>query len=101
LTSLKFFVADEKDRRHADKRGGGAVLPLELSSSEDRYQREPAHYETPERIFGRRWALSVLERVVERLRKEFVQHGRPEHFERLKVFLLGKSDARMPPWLAK
>ena len=38
-------------------------------------------------------ALSVLDRVVEKLRDEFVQHGRPEHFERLKVFLLGHSDA--------
>jgi RNA polymerase sigma factor (sigma-70 family) len=93
LTSLKFFVADEEDRQRAHKRGGGAVLPLELSSGEDRYQREPAHDETPERIFERRWALSVLDRVVERLRNEFVQHGRPEHFDRLKMFLLGKSDA--------
>src|SRR5208282_5802991 len=64
LTSLKFFVADEEDRRRAHKRGGGAVLSLEFSSGEDRYQREPAHDETPERIF-----------------------------ERLKMFLLGKSDA--------
>ena len=93
LTSLKFFVADEADRDRAQKRGGGAVLPLEFSSGEDRYQREPAHDETPERIFERRWALSVLDRVVERLRNEFVHHGRPEHFERLKVFLLGQSDA--------
>jgi len=93
LTSLKFFVADEGDRRRAHKRGGGAVLPLELSSGEDRYQREPGHDETPERIFERRWALSVIDRVVERLRNEFVQHGRPEHFEQLKMFLLGKSDA--------
>jgi RNA polymerase sigma factor (sigma-70 family) len=93
LTSLKFFVADEEDRHRALKRGGGAVLPLEFSSGEPRYQREPAHNETPERIFERRWALSVLDRVVEKLRDEFVQHGRPEHFERLKAFLLGKSDA--------
>jgi len=42
------------------------------------YQRDPAHHETPERIFERRWALSVLERVVERLRNEFVHHGRPQ-----------------------
>jgi len=93
LTSLKFFVADEEDRHRARKRGGGATVPLEFSSGEERYQREPAHDETPERIFERRWALSVLDRVVERLREEFVQHGRPEHFERLKVFLLGQSDA--------
>src|SRR5512134_1990277 len=93
LTSLKFFVADEHDRQGAHKRGGGAVVPLEFSSGEERYQREPAHDETPERIFERRWALSVLDRVVENLRAEFVHHGRPEHFERLKVFLLGHSDA--------
>jgi RNA polymerase sigma-70 factor (ECF subfamily) len=93
LTSLKFFVADEEDRQRARKRGGGVVVALEFLSGEERYQREPAHDETPERIFDRRWALSVLDRVVEKLRDEFVQHGRPEHFERLKVFLLGQSDA--------
>jgi RNA polymerase sigma-70 factor (ECF subfamily) len=93
LTSLKFFVADEEDRRRARKRGGGQIVPLEFSSGEERYQREPAHDETPERIFERRWAISVLDRVIEKLRDEFVQHGRPEHFERLKVFLLGQSDA--------
>ena len=93
LTSLRFFVADEGDRQRAYKRGGGAVVPLEFSSCEDRFQREPAHNETPDRIFERRWALSVLDRVVETLRNEFVHHGRPEHFERLKVFLLGQSDA--------
>jgi RNA polymerase sigma factor (sigma-70 family) len=93
LTSMKFFLADEADRNRAQKRGGGTVLSLEFSSGEDRYQREPAHDETPERIFERRWALSVLDRVVEKLRNEFVHHGRPEHFERLKVFLLGQSDA--------
>src|SRR6266853_4423788 len=47
LTSLKFFVADEEDRRRAHKRGGGVVAPLEFSSGEDCYQREPAHDETP------------------------------------------------------
>jgi RNA polymerase sigma factor (sigma-70 family) len=93
LTSLKFFVADERDRHRAHKRGGGMLVPLECSTGEERYQREPSHDETPERIFERRWALSVLDRVAERLRHEFMQHGRPEHFERLKVFLLGRSEA--------
>src|SRR5438270_3366019 len=78
-------------RQRAHKRGGGALVALEFSSGEERYQREPAHDETPERIFERRWALSVLDRVVDRLRSEFVQHGRPEAFDRLKVFLLGQS----------
>jgi len=50
----------ERDRERAQKRGGGAVVSLEFSCGEERYQREPAHEETPDRIFERRWALSVL-----------------------------------------
>src|ERR1700675_3717154 len=79
LSSLKFFLADEADRNRARKRGGGNVLSLEISSGEERYQRDPAHDETPERIFERRWALSILDRVIDRLRAEFVQHGRQDH----------------------
>ena len=93
LTCLKFFVADEKDRDRALKRGGGAVLSLEFALGEERYLREPAHDETPERIFERHWVLSMLDRVMGKLRDEFLQHGRPEHFDRLKVFLLGQSEA--------
>ena len=54
LTCLKFFAADEEDRRRAHKRGGEMLAPLEFSPGEERYQREPAHDETPERIFERR-----------------------------------------------
>lgn len=93
LSSLKFFVADQADRERAQKRGGGALVSLEFSIGEARFQREPGHEETPEKLFERRWALLLLERVAEKLRNEFVQHGRPEHFEKLKVFLLGRSEA--------
>jgi hypothetical protein len=48
-------VADEADRERALKRGGGAILSPEFSLGEERYQHEPAHDETPERIFERRW----------------------------------------------
>lgn len=52
LTSLKFFIADEEDRRRARKRGCGMVVPLEFSSGEELYQREPAHDETPSNSVG-------------------------------------------------
>jgi RNA polymerase sigma-70 factor (ECF subfamily) len=68
------------------------VQSLDLSSGEERYQRDPAHDETPERIFERRWALAMLDGVVDKLRAEFVQHGRLDHFDRLKGFLLDQGD---------
>jgi RNA polymerase sigma-70 factor (ECF subfamily) len=91
LSCLKYFLSDEMDRCHAKKRGGGvALLPFEISDGEALYQREPFHDETPERIFERRWARALLNRVLERLREEFVRHGRPEHFNRFKLYLLGQ-----------
>ena len=94
LTSVKFFLADEADRNRAQKRGGRNVLSLEISSGEERYQRDPAHNETPERIFERRWALLMLDKVVDRLRAEFVQHGRLDDFNRLKGFLLDQAETQ-------
>jgi RNA polymerase sigma-70 factor (ECF subfamily) len=93
LSSLKFFLSDEIDRNRALKRGGGVTaLPFEISNGEALYQREPAHEETPERIFERRWARALLDSVLERLRDEFVRHGRLDHFNRLKLYLLGQAD---------
>ena len=94
LTSLKFFVADEGDRHRAlQARGRACLCRLKSRRAKSAINGSLAHDETPERIFERRWALSVLDRVMGKLRDEFVHHGRPEHFERLKVFLLGQSDA--------
>jgi len=51
-----------------------------------------AHEETPERIYERRWALSLLDRVIGLLREEFLEQGRLDHFNRLKPFLLGEPE---------
>ena len=93
LSCLKHFLANEADRAHTQKRGGGQVtLPFEIGSAETLYGREPFHDENPERIFERRWAHAILDHVVARLRDEFVRHGRLDHFDRLKIFLLGQSE---------
>lgn len=92
LNSCKYFLADQTDRERAQKRGGGEVLPFEIGSGEERYRFEPLETETPDQIFERDWAISLLDRVLSRLRDEFTQHGSPADFERLKLFLLGQSE---------
>jgi RNA polymerase sigma-70 factor (ECF subfamily) len=93
LSSLKFFLSNELRDARTQKRGSGIrELPFEIGSGEEMYVREPFHDETPERIFDRRWAHALLDRVVNRLRDEFVAHGKSEHFEKLKGCLLDKSE---------
>jgi len=90
LMSLKNFAANEHDREIAKKRGGGVpIVSLELESAEGRFQMEPADNETPEKIFDRRWALTLLERVFSRLKAEGVRSGRHSQFEGLKTYLTG------------
>ncbi len=81
-------LSDHRDRQNAAKRGGGrSPLPIDSCDAERRYAREPAHELTPERIFDRTWALTLLSRVVERLRREYDDAGRSDRFERLLVIL--------------
>jgi RNA polymerase sigma-70 factor (ECF subfamily) len=98
LTALKHYVANERDRDHAQKRGGAvATLSLDtvLAAAETRYRLEPSTELTPERIFEQQWALAVLARVQERLAGEEADGGRRERYDRLKVFLTGEdSDVR-------
>jgi RNA polymerase sigma-70 factor (ECF subfamily) len=93
LASLKHFLLNERDRDQAQKRGGGrAPIPLELDTAEGRYRLEPPDTATPETIFERRWALTLLDRVLERLRREHVESERERLFEALKGFLTGQSE---------
>jgi RNA polymerase sigma-70 factor (ECF subfamily) len=92
LSSLTYFLCDEVDRQRSLKRGGRhAHLPFEVRDGEEIYRRERSHNETPERIFERRWALALLDRVLARLGEEFAERGKRAHFERLRVYLLGQS----------
>ncbi|MBC8874982.1 MAG: sigma-70 family RNA polymerase sigma factor, partial [Planctomycetes bacterium] len=72
LASLKHFLANERDYARAQKRGGGRpVISLDFESAESRYCHEPADTMTPERLFERRWALTLLDRVLSRLYDEY------------------------------
>jgi RNA polymerase sigma-70 factor (ECF subfamily) len=89
LASLKHFLANEWDRSQTQKRGGGqTVVSLDAAQAESRYNLEPAHHLTPEKLFERQWALTILERVLARLQAEYARtDGHAILFDGLKQFL--------------
>ncbi len=88
IVALKRFLANEWDRLRAQKRGGGQpLLSLDTELAEQRYRIEPAAEATADKIFERRWALTLLDRTMTRLREEFTAAGKADEFDRLKVFL--------------
>jgi RNA polymerase sigma factor (sigma-70 family) len=92
LAALKNFLANEWDKAHTLKRGGGQTLvPLEAASAESRYQLEPSHDLTPERHFERQWAMTFLEQVLATLRDEYHSNGKADLFEELKMVLGGQT----------
>ena len=93
LASLKHFLANEWDRAHTQKRGGGAVLfSFDELAAERRLAHEPAT-DSAEKIYDRRWALTLLDAVMARLRTEMAGAGKLAHFEALKFSLTGEKDA--------
>lgn len=87
LTLLKHFLSDERDKANAQKRGGDQVAVfLDALSEEERYRVEPASAASAEHLFDRRWAQTVLERAVARLRQEHVEHGKEALYAALKDF---------------
>jgi len=93
LTAMKNFLANERDRANAQKRGGRGRLSLDLHTGESRLRLEPAHDLTPERAYERQWALTLLELVLGRLRAEFTSAGKARHFELLQAAITGDRQA--------
>ena len=90
LTSLRNFLANAHERSTAQKRGGHlAALSLDFDVGESRWSLEPTCDETPERVFERDWALSLLETVLQRLRAEFVIAGKEHQWKFLQPSLTG------------
>jgi RNA polymerase sigma factor (sigma-70 family) len=97
LASCKHFLANQRDHARARKRGGGRrLISIDATEAEGRYRLEPAHHLTPEALFERRWALTLLDQVFEQLRDEFDRAGKRDQFEALKSTLTG--DGRSVPY---
>ena len=90
LASMKHFLANEWDKTRAQKRGGGKqILSIDFEDSESKYAAEFIHDVTPEKLYDRRWAMTVLEQVMVKLRKEMLAEGKIEQFDQMKIFLTG------------
>jgi RNA polymerase sigma-70 factor (ECF subfamily) len=94
LHALAGYLADQRERARALKRGGGqVVLSLDDESAEDRYRREAPDTLTPEKLFERRWAQAVLDRALSRLREQFVAAGGEAAYQVLQNFEPGEQGA--------
>ena len=95
LSAMNHFLADEWDKARAQKRGGGlTAVPLQFDTAETRYGHEPVDNVTPEHSYERRWALTLLDEVLQRLRAEYEQEGRAEFFAALHPCLVGDRTAQ-------
>jgi RNA polymerase sigma factor (sigma-70 family) len=94
LTSLKHFTLNEHDREQAIKRGRGVrIVPLEIETAEGLYALEPRDDVTPESLFERRWALTLLDQALARVRNEYAEAGKEKLFDQLRPSLIRADDA--------
>lgn len=91
LTACQHFLANQRDRAQAKKRGGGRTfISIDIASAEARYSSE--HVTSPsaaDRVFERRWALALLDQCLSRLRNEYESRGKKHFFEVVCPFLVG------------
>lgn len=94
LTSLQNFQRNEWDRQQAQKRGGGRLhISIDMQNGEGRYLADPSHDLTPEKIYERVWAMTLLDRAIENLCEKYAANGAQALFDELKQFLPGATSA--------
>ena len=90
LRSLDNFLANDWDRRHAQKRGDGKeMLSLNVDDGEAKYSLGAPDRDTPESLFERQWVITLLAKVLETLRKDCERSGKAQLFEDLRLHLQG------------
>ena len=93
LTALKHFLSKEWDKAKAQKRGGGALpISLDFAVGDSHAAIEPVDGLTAEQLYERQWAITLLNRVMQRLERELERAGKLLQFRRLKDFLIGHSE---------
>lgn len=94
MAALQNFLTSEWRSRSAVKRGGAfQITSLELQEAEGHYQFQATDGMTPEMLFDKRWALTVVERVMKRLEEDYATNEKSELFAELKPFLTSNKAA--------
>ena len=91
LASLKNYLAEEWHRSSAQKRDIRVTISLDAQTAEARYAMEPVDAITPEHLFERRWALTLLDTVLQGLANEYEETGRGELFQELRFSITGEN----------
>jgi RNA polymerase sigma-70 factor (ECF subfamily) len=90
IASLKNFLANEWDKSQTLKRGGRfSLVPFDSGPGETRYREESALDMTPDKAFEQRWALALLDKVLQQLREEYDSAGKINLFGALQPYLSG------------
>jgi RNA polymerase sigma-70 factor (ECF subfamily) len=95
LTCLQHMVVNEHEREQAQKRGGGAEhLSLDFKDAEGRFVAEPSHLLTPEKIYDRTWAMTLLGRALDLVAEKYKADGDESFFMQLQQYLPGQHSNR-------
>lgn len=92
LTTFRRYIGDVQERDSAQKRGGGGeLLSLDVIAGEEKYAGDLAAATTPESLFERSWALSVIKTAVAKLGDDETKAGRGREFAEIECFLSPES----------
>ncbi|MGI9516177.1 MAG: RNA polymerase sigma factor [Pirellulaceae bacterium] len=93
LTALSNFRSNWVRHRNTQKRGGGrSIISIDFEGADRRFAVEPVDQITPERLFERSWAMTLLERAMSQLEHDYETSGKQEVFEELRVYLNDQSE---------
>ena len=90
LTAFKHFLSKQREKEHAQKRGGGRVpASLDFEAADSKLSFEPAARLTAEQFYDQQWALALIAQILSRLKAESIKAGKLNQFEALKGFVIG------------
>jgi DNA-directed RNA polymerase specialized sigma24 family protein len=92
ISSMKNFLTNERERSGALKRGGGQVpVSIDMAAADGRYSCELADTSTPEAVYDRQWAMTLLETVMNILKHEYESRGKSDVFDALHENIAGNA----------